>query len=101
MKQEMSKTRKKYNRKWVQHESKSWKKHRKNAAKKNVQQEENATWKEFKMKECNVEKLQHGMSTTQKSASWSECNINQNETRCNMKKVQDEKSATRRKVKHE
>ena len=34
MEQEMSKTRKKCNRKRVQHESKSWKENRKNAAKK-------------------------------------------------------------------
>ena len=41
-----------------------------------------------------MDKLQEEMSARRKSATWSEWNMKQNETRCNMKKVQHGKSAT-------
>ena len=50
--------------------------------------------KRVQYEKCNTEKLQQEMSIRQKSAS--ECNLKQNETRCNMKKVQH---AKRRKMK--
>ena len=37
------------------------------------------------MKKFNTNKVKHKMSATQKSATWSQCNIKQHEKMCNMK----------------
>ena len=61
-----------------------------------MEYDKRATRKMWKKGKCNTKWVQHEEATT-----WNECNMKQQERRCNMKRVQHEKSATRKKLQHE
>ena len=92
MKQEMSKTRKKYNRKWVQHESKSWKKHRKNAAKKKC-----TTRGKCNLKRVQNERVQRGKIATRNEYNTKKRIMKWVQHKSKRNKVQHEKSTRRKK----